>query len=74
MPALKPTSLKARHHELFALIKANRGRLAIAMLCMLVTAGSTAALAWVVKPVIDDIFVAKDLYKLKILPFAVVFI
>ena len=74
MPALKPTSLKARHHELFALVKANRGRLAIAMLCMLVTAGSTAALAWVVKPVIDDIFVAKDLYKLKILPFAVVLI
>jgi len=63
---------KARRQRIFSLIKGNRLKLGGAMLCSLVVSGSTAAIAWLMKPVIDDIFVRQDLTMLKVLPFAVV--
>ena len=44
-------------------------KVAAAFLSMFVVAGSTAAIAYLVKPAIDDIFVRKDVEALKLLPF-----
>lgn len=44
----------------------------IAIIASLVVAGSTALGAYLVKPVLDDIFINKDIEMLKILPFLVV--
>jgi subfamily B ATP-binding cassette protein MsbA len=42
------------------------------MLCMMVVAALTAATAYIVKPVLDEIFFKKDLRMLKLLPFAII--
>jgi subfamily B ATP-binding cassette protein MsbA len=49
-------------------------RMAVAMLCMLVVAGCTAAGAYLFGPVLDDIFIHKKMEMLKILSLAVLFI
>lgn len=49
-------------------------RLLIAIGCMMVVAATTAAQAWMVQPVLDDIFVNKDAAKLALIPLAIVFI
>ncbi|MBN8544203.1 MAG: ABC transporter ATP-binding protein [Alphaproteobacteria bacterium] len=51
-----------------------RKRLLIAAGCMVLVAGATAAQAYMVKPVLDDIFVNKDADKLLILPFIILLI
>jgi ATP-binding cassette, subfamily B, bacterial MsbA len=66
--------LKARHKRLLEMIKANRLRLFLAMLCMLVMAVCTAASAYLIKPAIDDIFIEKNLDMLRLIPLAVVLI
>ncbi|MFO7885348.1 MAG: ABC transporter transmembrane domain-containing protein [Desulfobacteraceae bacterium] len=43
-------------------------RLACAMFCMVVVSGATAATAYLVKPMLDDIFINKDEAKLFFLP------
>jgi len=47
--------LKDRHKRLLALIKENKLRLFLAMVCMLVIAVASSATAFLVKPVLDDI-------------------
>lgn len=66
--------LRDRHRRLLAMIFENRGRLVLAMLCMLVMAAATSATAFLVKPVLDDIFIKRDASMLKLLPFAVVIV
>lgn len=66
--------LKDRHKRLLALIKENKFRLFLAMLCMLVIAVASSATAFLVKPVLDDIFFNKNTTMLKIIPVAVVLI
>ena len=66
--------LKNRHKHLLALIKENKFRLFLAMACMLVIAVASSATAFLVKPVLDDIFFNKDTTMLKIIPVVVVFI
>ncbi|MBU0986989.1 MAG: ABC transporter ATP-binding protein/permease [Proteobacteria bacterium] len=66
--------LKDRHKHLLALIKKNRFRLYLAMLCMLVIAVATSATAFLVKPVLDDIFLNKDAWMLKVIPVVVILI
>lgn len=51
-----------------------RNRLLIAMGCMILVAGTTAAQAYMVKPVLDDIFVNKDTALLAVIPIAIMFI
>ncbi len=67
-------NLKPRHHTLIGLIKKNKFRLFLAMLCMLVIAGTTSTVAFLVKPVLDDIFVNKNTGMLKLIPIVVIFI
>ncbi|MFO7556099.1 MAG: ABC transporter ATP-binding protein [Desulfobacterales bacterium] len=66
--------LKDRHRRLLALIKQNKLRLFLAMACMLVIAVASSATAFLVKPVLDDIFFNKDTTMLKIIPLAVILI
>ena len=66
--------LKDRHKHLLTLIKENKYRLFLAMLCMLVIAVASSATAFLVKPVLDDIFFNKDTTMLKIIPVVVVLI
>ncbi len=49
-------------------------RVVLAMLCMLGVAGTTAATAYLIKPVLDDVFIRKDMTMLRILPVIVLVI
>ena len=64
--------LKDRHRRLIVMVKANWIRLVLSMGCMLIMAGATSATAFLVKPVIDGIFLRKDIAMLKFLPLAVI--
>ncbi|MFP5214171.1 MAG: lipid A export permease/ATP-binding protein MsbA [Acidobacteriota bacterium] len=57
--------------RLLHLVRPHWRRLALAMLCMLGYAGSTSASAYLIKPVLDDIFINKREDMLKLLPLAV---
>ncbi len=72
-PILKH-GMESRHRYILSLIKQNTGRLAGAMACMLVIAAATSATAFLVKPVLDDIFFKKDLVMLRVIPLVVIFI
>ncbi len=72
MKILPRFKFTARHRQLLGLIKNQRLKLAGGMLCMLVLAASTSASAFLVKPVMDDIFVNKNSKLLMIIPLAVV--
>ena len=54
--------------RLLPLIKPYWFRLALAMVCMAVVAGVTALMAYLVKPVLDDIFFQKNMATLSLLP------
>ncbi len=64
--------LKDRHRRILALIRKNSGRLAVAAACSLMVAGATTAMGYLIKPVIDDIFVNRDTAGLIILPLVVI--
>ena len=65
-------SLKQRHKEVLSLVKEQKLRLVIAMLCMALFALTDLAQAWAIKHVFDDIFYNKDLFMLKVVPVAVI--
>ncbi|MDR2422241.1 MAG: ABC transporter ATP-binding protein/permease, partial [Deltaproteobacteria bacterium] len=54
--AKKPSDLR----RLLALIKPHRPKLLLAVLFMLLAAGSTAAMAWLIQPLLDHVFANKD--------------
>jgi subfamily B ATP-binding cassette protein MsbA len=60
------------YRRLLEFVKPYWRRLAGAMVCMLIVSGATSASAFLVKPVLDDIFFKKDLFMLKLLPFAII--
>ena len=66
--------LKERHRHLIGMVRKNWMRLAAAMGCMLVIAVTTSATAFLVKPVLDDIFFNRDQKMLMMIPMAVVVI
>ena len=63
-----------RHREILTLIKYNRFRLAMAMVCMLVESAGVSATAYMMKPVVDYILVNNDTRMLNIIPFAIIVI
>jgi len=63
--------LKARHHEILQMIRARWVRLLGACLGMLAEGAATAAIAWLLKPVLDDLFVNKNVDALNFIPLAV---
>ena len=60
------------YRRILKFVKPHWKRLFAAMICMMFVAGLTAAMAYTIKPVVDDIFMAKDMVKLKILPLVIV--
>jgi len=64
-------NLKDRHRQVLALIKKNMGRLILAGLCSLMISLATTAMGYLIKPVIDEIFVDKNATGLVILPLAI---
>ncbi len=69
---LSKFKMQPRHRHLLAMVLENRLPLIWAMGCMLMMAGSTAASAYLIKPVLDDIFFKRDMHMLKLLPLVVV--
>ncbi|MDP3183432.1 MAG: lipid A export permease/ATP-binding protein MsbA [Desulfobaccales bacterium] len=58
--------------RLLTYLKPHRLRLALAIVAMLAVSGLTALLAYLVKPVLDEVFLAKRLHMLYLLPLLVV--
>jgi ATP-binding cassette, subfamily B, bacterial MsbA len=58
--------------RLIQLIKPYWVRLSAAMVCMLVVAGTTSLMAFMVKPVLDDIFIQKNATTLSFLPLLII--
>ncbi|CAB5101199.1 Lipid A export permease/ATP-binding protein MsbA [Olavius algarvensis associated proteobacterium Delta 3] len=74
MALFRLPKLRPRHKRIVGMVFENRFRLLIAMGCSLVISATTALSAYLIKPVIDDIFFKGDLTMLKVLPIAVVLI
>ncbi|MGD9106600.1 MAG: ABC transporter transmembrane domain-containing protein, partial [Desulfobacterales bacterium] len=72
MKKLSEPIIKDRYRRLLSLIKDQWFKLFLAMLCMLVMAGSRSAIPFLIKPVVDDIFINKDMGMLKLIPLAVI--
>jgi subfamily B ATP-binding cassette protein MsbA len=68
------TRFSERHRRLLAMVRGNWVRLLLAMLCMLLMAGASSAIPFMIKPVVDDIFISRDVTMLKLVPLAVVLI
>ncbi len=68
MKIISELTFKERHKKIIELVKGQKVRLTISMLCMVCMAGTDLAQAWVVKPLIDEIFVNKDKAMLTLLP------
>lgn len=72
MKLIPPIRIRDRHRHIAKLIKANSVRLLMAALCSLMISGATTAMGYLIKPVIDDIFVNKDTTGLFLLPLVVI--
>ena len=55
-------------------VRPHRGRLGLAVFCMAIVAGTTAANAYLMKPVFDDVFILKDKSMLLIIPITILLI
>jgi subfamily B ATP-binding cassette protein MsbA len=60
------------YRRLFPYVKVYWARIVAAMGLALVISGLEAVTAWLVKPLLDDVFLNKDLFMLKLLPFALI--
>jgi len=74
MKYLNKNTTLPRERVLFGLVVDHWRRLALAMACMVIVAGATSASAYLVKPMLDDIFVNKDKSRLLLLPGAAIVI
>jgi len=63
--------IKERHRIIWRMIMQNRFRLYLAILCSIAIAASMAAMGYFIEPVIDRIFVDRDVSKLVFLPIMV---
>ena len=72
MKKLALPKIRSRHRKLLELVKENRFRLYLSMVCSILVAATTGATALLIKNVIDDIFIAKDALMLWKLPVVVI--
>ena len=68
----KDMDLLKVYQRILELVKLQWPRLLVAMFCMMLVAFLTAGTAYLVKPVLDEIFFKKDMRMLKLLPFAII--
>lgn len=62
------------YKNIFQTVRPYWKRLAVAGLASIVVSGLNGSLAWMVKPIMDEVFVKKDTYLLYFIPFLVFFI
>src|SRR6056297_89404 len=60
--------IRRRNQQLIAYMKNEWPRFIMAMICMLIVAATTSATAFIVKPVLDDIFLKENVFMLKLMP------
>ena len=68
MKSKKNRLSKARRQKIIQMVFAHWKKISLAALCMVVVAGANGSMALLVKPVLDDIFIAKDSTKLLLIP------
>ena len=68
------TDLTRIGRRLLALVKSQWPRLSLALLCMLLVAVITPVKPYLVKPIVDEIFVKKNVKMLELLPFVIIMI
>jgi subfamily B ATP-binding cassette protein MsbA len=66
--------VKKRNRQLLAYIRDQWSKLALAMLCMVIVAATTSATAFIVKPVLDDIFLNRNESMLRLMPILIMVI
>ncbi|MGM0788063.1 MAG: ABC transporter transmembrane domain-containing protein, partial [Thermodesulfobacteriota bacterium] len=72
---IKPKiQLRRRHKRILEYVRESWGKLAVAMVCMVVVSATTSATAFLVKPILDDIFMEKNERMLILIPIAVLVI
>ncbi|MFO7839548.1 MAG: lipid A export permease/ATP-binding protein MsbA [Desulfosalsimonadaceae bacterium] len=74
MEKFRKEIVKKRNQQLFAYIRDQWGKLLLAVVCMIVVAGTTSATAFIVKPVLDDVFLNKNEFMLKLMPMLIIVI
>ncbi len=72
MKLIRLPKLTDQHRELLAHVLDNKGKLALATFCSAIVAAMTSFSAWLVKPVVEDIFQSKDMQMLVFIPLAVI--
>lgn len=72
MTRLRLPKLTTQHIELLQIVKRNWFKLTLAAICSAVVAGMTSYSAYLVKPVVEDIFEQKDAARLLLIPLLVV--
>jgi subfamily B ATP-binding cassette protein MsbA len=60
--------LLPRHRQIIGYIAQNKSRLFMAGICSLMVSAATTYIAWLVKPLIDDIFINQDPASLMVIP------
>ncbi len=68
MKPLKKKLSRSRQKKIISMVSTYWRRLVLAALCMTVVAGANGAMALLVKPVLDDIFIAKNKEMLLLIP------
>ncbi len=71
MPLIPPVELKPRHREMIALIKSYRRDLILACVCMVLAAACEGATAYLLKYAVDEIFISRSEWWLRVIPLAV---
>jgi len=74
MKTKNPKLTSARQKKIISLVSVYWRRLLLASLCMIVVAGANGAMAFLVKPVMDDIFISKNKEMLLLIPGAAVLV
>jgi subfamily B ATP-binding cassette protein MsbA len=62
--------IKDRHKQVFAMVKDSRLLFLLAIVCMMVEAAGQSVAAFLVKPILDGVFIDKDTLMLKLIPLA----
>ena len=66
--------IQKRNQQLLSYMKDQWTRLILAMTCMIVVAATTSATAFIVKPVLDEVFLNKNEFMLKLMPVLIMII
>jgi len=74
MASTLKVEIKDRHRRILTLIRKNSGRLILAAVCSLMISGATTAMGYLIKPVIDDIFVNRNTTGLIVMPLLVILV